>query len=31
MRVAERLKMNDGGKEEEEKQSTAEFHGDSRL
>ena len=30
MRVAERLKMNGGGKEGE-KQSSAEFHGDSRL
>ena len=30
MGVAERLKMNGGGKEEE-KQSNAEFHGDSRL
>jgi hypothetical protein len=28
--VAEILKMDDGGKEEE-KQSSAEFHGDNRL
>jgi hypothetical protein len=30
MRVAEKVKMNDGEKEEET-QSSAEFHGDSRL
>ena len=30
MRAAERLKMNGGGMEEE-RQSSAEFHGDSRL